>query len=371
MGTLRILLALSVVCVHVGQPLLGLSFFGTGAMAVESFFILSGFYMALVLRTKYRTDVGRFYTARLTRLLPMYWLVLLTSLGLCIGLYLVFQKSYGLVHGFGMVPSVWLYPVALVANAFLVGSDVILLYEGVARVSAEQLLALPAAWSLSTELLFYSIAPFLLNRRVAVIATVFALLLAVRVAIWIPAGGEWTVWNYYFSISSLHLFLLGSLAYLAYEHLSGVAWFAKSTQVVGTLALAAVAALILFYKASGLFGFQDYRYYLLFAASLPFIFARFRESSWDRAWGEYSYPLYLTHGLVLTFYRPLYRLIPNEFRIYGVLVLSLLGCWLLLWIEPRIAPYLRRRSRGQSVPTSADSPVFAPVAQTARSAPEA
>jgi peptidoglycan/LPS O-acetylase OafA/YrhL len=49
MGTLRLFLALSVAFGHFGMPL-GLL---TSDIAVQSFFVISGFYMALVLNEKY------------------------------------------------------------------------------------------------------------------------------------------------------------------------------------------------------------------------------------------------------------------------------------------------------------------------------
>ena len=50
-GKLRLILAMSVVIVHT-SPLFGLTLVG-GRGAVECFFVISGFYMSLVMRTKY------------------------------------------------------------------------------------------------------------------------------------------------------------------------------------------------------------------------------------------------------------------------------------------------------------------------------
>jgi peptidoglycan/LPS O-acetylase OafA/YrhL len=82
MGTVRTVLALLVALSHMAwadtatqHPLTG------GAMmAVNLFFIISGFYMALILRTKYVGDVRAFYVARALRLYPLYWVVVVVSL---------------------------------------------------------------------------------------------------------------------------------------------------------------------------------------------------------------------------------------------------------------------------------------------------
>lgn len=51
MGLIRILLAISVIIAH-SESIFGLDMVG-GVIAVQSFFMISGFYMALVLTEKY------------------------------------------------------------------------------------------------------------------------------------------------------------------------------------------------------------------------------------------------------------------------------------------------------------------------------
>ena len=69
MGLVRVALALAVLLSHL--PLASYKFL-SGGLAVQSFFIVSGFYMALVLGGKYK-DVGLFYSNRLLRLFPTYF----------------------------------------------------------------------------------------------------------------------------------------------------------------------------------------------------------------------------------------------------------------------------------------------------------
>src|SRR4051812_20298809 len=75
MGLLRVLLALSVVIDH-SYPALGLTLVG-GQVAVQTFFIISGFYMSLILDRKYvgPGSYGLFMTNRFLRLFPVYWMV--------------------------------------------------------------------------------------------------------------------------------------------------------------------------------------------------------------------------------------------------------------------------------------------------------
>src|SRR3569623_308588 len=94
MGFLRVLLALSVLIAH-SEEFLGIKLIG-GRLAVETFFIISGFYMSLVLSEKYghiKNSYKLFISNRFLRLLPVYWVVLnataVVSLigGLTIGKY--------------------------------------------------------------------------------------------------------------------------------------------------------------------------------------------------------------------------------------------------------------------------------------------
>lgn len=81
MGLIRLLLALSVVLAH-STAILGTELVG-GSAAVECFFVISGFYMAMVLEKKYFTlDRGvwkTFMASRLARLYPVYLAVLLAA----------------------------------------------------------------------------------------------------------------------------------------------------------------------------------------------------------------------------------------------------------------------------------------------------
>jgi len=79
-GLLRLLLAVAVVFVHSGMNSVWTL---TGAtVAVETFFIISGFYMALVYNEKYaktKMPYWSFFSSRILKIYPMYYLVLVAS----------------------------------------------------------------------------------------------------------------------------------------------------------------------------------------------------------------------------------------------------------------------------------------------------
>lgn len=83
MGVLRFLLAVSVVLAH-STDIFGFSLVNS-VVAVQAFYIISGFYMTLILNEKYigkSNSYRLFITNRFLRLYPIYWVVLLlTTLG--------------------------------------------------------------------------------------------------------------------------------------------------------------------------------------------------------------------------------------------------------------------------------------------------
>ena len=78
MGIIRFLLAASVICAHFGG-IYGNNLIG-GALAVQSFFLLSGFYIVLILEENFSVksfqEYKSFLSSRLFRLYPAYWLSL-------------------------------------------------------------------------------------------------------------------------------------------------------------------------------------------------------------------------------------------------------------------------------------------------------
>ena len=94
MGILRTILALAVVVYH-SFKIFGLHMCG-GQVAVESFYMISGFYMALILNEKY-VGIGsykKFILSRFYRIFPVYWVVLLAALLLSVIGYYIFDKPF-------------------------------------------------------------------------------------------------------------------------------------------------------------------------------------------------------------------------------------------------------------------------------------
>lgn len=313
MGTLRLLLALSVVLFHsVPFPLTGSDWIG-GLIAVESFFVVSGFYMALVLHDAYRGRLRDFYANRLLRLFPLYWAAL--ALYVLAGLVEPGINRFAALAAVDASPMTWVFVAG--ANLLLLGSDWMLLFsaspDGLqwAPQIAGQALPLfkyhylPQAWSLPIELAFYAIAPWLVFHpwRLGVVALAsFALKYTLVYSV-----GLGDPWLYRVFPLELWLFCLGALAFHALrrlEHrvpLHGLRWPVL-------LGLSAFIVLYATGEPKAKYQLDSLRYAAFMGClvlALPVLFAGFKDVAWDRWLGELSYPVYLIHllviGVVVTF----------------------------------------------------------------------
>ncbi|HVJ69226.1 MAG TPA: acyltransferase [Caulifigura sp.] len=342
MGIIRVLLAIAVLVAHT-SPLFGLHFFGGGVIAVECFFVISGFYMALVLSSKY-PRIADFYFNRAIRIYPLYLAVLVA--------FAVIAGAYGAATGrwLGVFAAVdGATPVqagfAFLANVAIFGSDVLHFVPFGTDSTLSELLAIPVVWSLAVELTFYVLAPFLNRCSTRALSLIGVGSLALRLVLTWGSGG-WTPWIYYFVPSQLFFFVAGMLAYRYYSARVKNRPLASKTVAVLTavwcLTICAYANLGLVY---------DDHWFMegAFVVLLPYVFELTKSSRIDRAFAEWSYPIYLVHCLVLTVYAPLRHFVPPTYYSLVVLGLSLAGSAIAVrfdrWIEHRL-----KRVPGQQSP---------------------
>lgn len=372
MGLLRVLLALAVLLGHTGGLALpggvhlpdgGAYLMTGGPVAVQAFFLVSGFYMGLVLNERYATpaDNVRFWKARAIRIYALYF----AFLALYLGAFWVAE-----VQGGRSPLSVWsesplpLYDKLFLAllNLTVVGQDLTLYLaevhghfaltgDGLHRGGAEvfRFMAIPMAWSLSLELTFYAIAPFLVRRPTGQIAAMAALSLAARVAAAL-AGWDADPFSYRFFPFELALFLGGVLAYRAWKAWPGL-WDGRPARL---LALMAGADLLAYPWLLG--DWSDKPFFtparvgtlLLLACALPAIHAWTRNDARDRRLGELSYPLYLSHFLVLGAIGGIGPLASNlTLRTLAVALVSLLVSWAVVrFVDAPVEAWRRRVADG-------------------------
>ena len=292
MGIIRLLLALSVVGGHLLIPHFWV---GTGGRcAVEVFFMISGFYMCLVLDKTYRHGVRHFYLNRALRLFPIYWVV--AGATLCFWL----ATHASCIEQFKALP-IFTKSLLALTNVTLFGQDWIMFMgptpHGVEFVKNFHdtspmlwtFLLVPPAWTLGVELTFYLIAPFILRGR-----AIKYLLVMIGVSFLVKAGlyiaGLRDPWTNRFFPSELGFFLLGAVAYKISDRLDRVT---RAIPAHSWIATGIIAAIIIPYRY---LHFPAVVFFALLFLLLPKIFAESSHNAVDRFLGELSYPIYIVHA---------------------------------------------------------------------------
>lgn len=321
MGLLRLILAMMVVFVHAGSPA-GFPLLG-GSLAVQAFYLISGFYMALILNEKY-TDQPHAYrlflTNRLLRLLPLYYLVVSLTLLVSIAMMLTLGQPeleffHALRDNYDRMSASTLTLVAFV-NLTLIGQDWLsflsadpsagtLLFADhveLSRVNLNSLLLVQPGWTISLELSFYAVAPLLVRRKSWVLVLVIIVSLLLRVGLRQLFHFNSMAWSYRFFPTELIYFVGGALSYKGYVWLRNRPlphWLAPL--VMGLILLYTVGfgwLHQLWTEAGGPGVVLSALYRLAVFAALPFVFLYTRNRTRDTRIGELSYPLYLLHFLV-------------------------------------------------------------------------
>ncbi len=247
MGALRVYLAMSVVFWHIKDGASGRTVLLDPGLAISSFFIISGFYMTMVLTERYgRTSDGRirFVLNRLLRIFPLYLVVLLLQQldYLWLGVPTVFTSSMGLQFSTRAL--------LIFMNLFKFGQDwwqtLVEQYQYIRQNSiidptpgislwAESTFGINAlridpgyiligqGWSLASELTFYLLAPLLVFKRTRWISLGIFVCLMIRLffAQYIVGTVEHGAWfgpplRAKFFPSQLVFFLIGQMSYLFY-----------------------------------------------------------------------------------------------------------------------------------------------------------
>lgn len=332
MGLLRLFLALSVIAGHAQTTVFG--FNGIGAWyAVNLFFIISGFYMAMVLNEKYKnTKPLYFYKSRALRLFPAYYI------GICLALAVSFREISlffeNLTSG-----AKFFY---VFQNLFIFGQDLSYLFcaDTISQQCASPvgMTINPPAWSLAVELGFYLIAPFVLKSEkktfyFIVFGCVYLLFLN---GIIFPLDSinyirpvDIHAFNYYFYPASFIFFGGGALAY----HLSK-----KKVEPHYLIAVVALAAL------SFTNTIMPFWHLLFISMAIPVLFNYTKKNRLDRSIGELSYPAYILHFPLILLIKPLTKSHPQYFSFVGfgtwVAILSCLLGIIIYWVvEKKINSY--------------------------------
>jgi len=228
MGWMRFLLAVAVVFHHSATP--GNIPLVDGHQAVRLFYIISGFYMALILGQRYplnRKGLWIFYTNRAARIFPVYWIVLIGA-AVFYGSALIWTQRmperfqwYSLLreggHG-GFLVGIGL------SQMILFGLDWLSLFDFQGSIlglggtvsggkTAGFLCLVPQAWTLAVELMFYLFAPFLVQTRSRWLILLCSAGIIIRTVLSVCKPAESLPLNYFWFPLQIPFFLMGILSY--------------------------------------------------------------------------------------------------------------------------------------------------------------
>lgn len=311
MGILRLFLAISVFQEHTG-PLFGLSLVD-GKLPVQEFFFISGFYMSLILNEKYigRNAYVAYISNRFLRLYPAYIAVVLLVI-VCMFFFHVYPYD------------AWqqLFPrLSLPTLLFIIGTQWTMAGQDVMYFltlnpitgalafpnTADHLLSvhdlnfIPVGWSLSTEILFFVIAPFIVRRQWRDIASLIVISILLRVVLYSIMGTMNDPWSYRYFPFELAIFLGGALCYRYYRFLKHHRMLALHAGTIPWLcALIGIVSICIVPFAIPTLTDTQRTVVCLSALflSIPFLFSWSGKSVVDRFIGELAYPLYLVHLLL-------------------------------------------------------------------------
>lgn len=310
MGAIRVLLALAVLLSHLPMAHYHIL---SGGLAVQAFFIISGFYMALVLDGKYR-DTGLFYSNRLLRLAPTYLLML------ALGAVALFALKASVTASPELMASLFRNPlsaaVMVVENIVVVGQDLLfwfridehgaLVFDAYADPAKDNIawqgLLAPQSWSLSTELMFYAVAPFITRLKTRWVVLLAAASIGLRLA----GHGldvDYLLWQGRLFPTALFMFLAGVLGYRCLPFVE------RAPKAAGWAAAAVLIGYCLAFQWLPVDPLTArWITYGVVAVTVPWIFHAFKDNRVDRWIGDLSYPAYLSQliviGLVVTFKPP-------------------------------------------------------------------
>lgn len=376
MGVIRLILAISVICAH-SESFFGVNFVG-GQYAVQIFFMISGFYMSLVLSEKYigKGSYKLFITNRALKIYPVYFMSLFFVFFVVVIDFVLFKKVAVLTPYFVNYDEInfFSFLFLIVTNLIIFGQDLVmflgldkttgsLFFTGSFSETDPKLFTFllnPPAWSVSVELMFYIIAPFLLTKRLHIIFMVFIASLCVKMTALYYFSLDHDPWTYRFFFSELMFFMLGAISYRIYVFCLKNNFLINSKMICLSFFILFLFYVVFFYQISHHTYFKNLIFfglevgqeevsslllYFLSFTSIPFVFKLTKKWKFDRVVGELSYPIYILHFTVLLIvskvlgHMSLYGFISETTTLFTV-ILSIL---VMFYVVKPIGNYRERR----------------------------
>lgn len=318
MGIVRILLALAVVTSH-STPIFGLTIVG-GHVAVQAFYVISGFYMSLILNEKYMNKQNSYFlflTNRFLRLFPSYWAVLILVVFFSFFQHYISRTLIGTGEDYGVLSiyryffhqiNIWTWIVFIFTNLFMFGQD-ILFFMGLNFSTGSlyftkdisfiypqlyNFMLISAAWTIGIELFFYVVAPFIVTKSIKFILSIMGLSLLLRLTL-NHYGLNFDPWAYRFFPTQLPYFLLGALSYRLYVQVKNKSFARVHLNLFYVLFLVITIVYTRWFSTM-----TEVPYLTLLFIGMPFVFLVSRNWKIDRYIGDLSYIIYISHVFVFS-----------------------------------------------------------------------
>lgn len=346
MGTIRFLLAISVLISHLHIQE-NKYFLNNGSDSVQLFFIISGFYMFMILKNKYskiKNAYFYFISNRFLRIYPIYYIVLIITIAYA---FYSIKFSPNLPNDFApffafynQLSNFYLYLLGFL-NLSIIGQESLsffnygfdnLIFLPENKNILSQFTFIPQAWSIGMEFWFYIFCPFFSKLRTKNLITIIVLIFLIKTYFIYNISNSYN-WEYRFIFFELFLFLLGGFIYNNFKNIQSN-WspyiFLSSIIYVCFLNLTIEIYII------------KHLFYILFSLSIPLIFKLTKNNKLDKFLGDLSFPIYICHILTINIAKEF--IFTNKFLYLSfVILLTILLSIFLLKISNPIEKFRAKR----------------------------
>lgn len=309
--------------------------------------------MSLILDKKYKTKKANFlfWSNRGLRIFPIYWITLVVLLILILlkFYFRIGSEDNAIIHY--LINTSGTSPGVFYSNLinFISRNLTLIISVDYWRVnnSVPGYLLIPQAWTLQIELLFYLVAPFIarFSKKIFIYFSVIYVLLFFG---FVVPGNFMTQNLTYQFLNDLIYFLLGMATYkFIYKSIGPKSIPPKFLSIL----------LILFISYLLLYNYLPFKiplmslnlddaiYFLVLTSATPFIFLYTRLNKFDNFLGKLSYPVYITHLLVIKFLSNTKMFLDSSFfkTILVVFVTLFISYLLVKFIDTPIDLYRQRR----------------------------
>lgn len=348
MGTLRFLFAFSVVFSH-----LGISFLLPGRIAVELFFVTSGYLIAGIIRSGKYSSRRNFIFSRLVRIYPLYFVILILSL--ITNLFVGNQEIISIFDFLITNDNFFLIAYSILVNILIFGQDLLFFVSASPkpftfvsnyleqRPYLNQVLLVPQSWTLSLELYFYILFSYVCRyKKILIVLFIGSFIL--RFYFFGISIGNQEPWDYRFFPLEIEFFLLGVI-------ISNIFNKYRSLLQTAYMRLAQITLYMIFLVSLLSYSFYKWQpinatifYVLLYLPVLPIAAEFNRKNDIDNYLGQLSYPIYISHILIIHVFGAFYGNYQQDltWRIFVVLVMLPINAILLRFIVEPIEKYRKR-----------------------------